>query len=80
MISIFRLLVGCDPYEKILLGEMQYGAVCSVKWWVCAAYTTLYVLHRAIVMLQTGGQKVLIVGNITFFHFKNKKNNKNLEL
>lgn len=60
---------------------MQYGVVCSVKWWVCVAYTTLYILHRAIVMLQTGGQKVLIVGNITFFTFSEiKKNNKNMEL
>jgi len=47
--------------------------VCSVKWWGCAAYTTLYILHRAIIMLQRGGQKVLIVRNITFFTFSEIK-------
>lgn len=50
----FRLLVGWDPYERVLLGGMQYGAVCSVKLCgLCHIHNALHtVLYRAIAMLQ----------------------------
>jgi len=47
-------IAGGGADEKDVLGGMQYGAVCSVKWCgLCHIHNALHtVLYRAIAMLQ----------------------------